>query len=50
MFGEDRLISIFMENINMSPEYIKNKIVESVEDFREMVELSDDYTLLIIKI
>ena len=50
MFGEERLISIFMENISMSPEFIKNKIVESVDDFRQMVELSDDYTLLIIKI
>ncbi len=50
MFGEERLISIFMENLHLNPELIKNKIVESVEDFREMVDLSDDYTLLIIKI
>ncbi len=50
MFGEDRLVSIVIEECKSKPETIKNKIVTSIDEFRENIDLPDDYTILIIRL
>jgi sigma-B regulation protein RsbU (phosphoserine phosphatase) len=50
MFGEDRLVSIVIEECKSKPETIKNKIVTSIDEFRKNIDLPDDYTILIIRL
>ena len=48
-FGEKRLIDCLINNKNLQPNEIKNKILEEIKDFREGNTQNDDLTLLIIK-
>lgn len=48
-FGEDRLISILLENTGLNPEELLRKIEREVEEYQGSPGFSDDFTLLAVK-
>lgn len=49
MYGEERLIELFIKNKNETPETIKNEIEKGINAHRGSLEFNDDYTIFIIK-
>ena len=45
MFGDEKLLKIYRENGDKSPEELKNKILESLKSY----ELNDEVTLVVFK-
>lgn len=49
IFGEERLINLFLKNILKQPKEILSTLLEEAEHFRGYQKISDDYSLLLIK-
>jgi serine phosphatase RsbU (regulator of sigma subunit) len=50
MFGEERVFEILKEHKNKSPKEIIDLIVQKTHKFRSGKEISDDYTMLLIRL
>jgi len=48
-FGEGRLIKLIEKNHELSPEDLKNKIIDQVYDFASGTKQADDITLMILR-
>jgi sigma-B regulation protein RsbU (phosphoserine phosphatase) len=49
-YGEERIIEILSDCRDLSPDEIKNRIVENVKDFAGGAHLQDDMTLIVLKV
>jgi len=49
-FGEERLISIIEENADLNPDEIMDRLFQSVAEFRNGFEPSDDATAMILRL
>jgi len=49
-YGENRIIDYLKENRHLSPEELKNNILESVEEFSCSNIQEDDTTIVILKV
>jgi len=50
LFGKKKLIEIIMKNKNETPEVIKEKIIEEINEHEKMQNQADDITLIVIKV
>jgi len=50
LFGVERLFEVIRDNGNLSAQDLKTKILEAVEKFRDGMYISDDTSILILKI
>jgi sigma-B regulation protein RsbU (phosphoserine phosphatase) len=48
-FGEEHLIKLIEENQELSPEELKNKIIDQVYDFASGTPQADDMTLMVLR-
>ena len=49
-FGEERLIQLVKDNLQLTAQQITEKVVEEIKKFQGDQEQADDITLIVIKI